>query len=80
MKLHVNRATRNFGSFMCVPNLQCLLRDDSTKIIERAIPSQIVIASKADGKAESLVRRAGRQFGGIPKRIWQKLTGQAAAR
>jgi hypothetical protein len=79
MKPHFERSTRNFGSFMCVRNLPRFLLDDTGEIIERGIPAEIVIESLAVGKIEPPVRKPDKHFRDIPKRIWLRLTGKAAA-
>lgn len=79
MKPHFDRATRNFGSFMCVRNLPRFLLDETGEIIEPSVPSKIVIESLAAGKNAPPVRRPSMHFRDIPKRIWLRLTGKAAA-
>ena len=80
MKPHLDRVTRNFGSFMCLRNLPRLLLDETAEVIERGVPNEMIIVSHVAAKNETLVPKPRTHFGSIPKKIWLKLTGQAGTR
>jgi hypothetical protein len=75
MKPHFIRATRNFGSFMCVQNLACLRRDDAAEVVERGDPTPIAECQSV-GTTEPVAQKQTNRFGNFSRSIWLRLTGR----
>jgi hypothetical protein len=77
MKPHFVRATRNFGSFMCVQNLACLRRDDFAEVVEHGVPNPLT-EGQSPAATEPLLPKPANRFGNFSQRIWLRLTGGKA--